>query len=118
VIFEQILEVLNVISPSVAPFETICKTCDFSNLRPLPDSFDYFCNTYKIIREVSQELSIQCIITELNGNVQNCFLKGFWIEVVIRLSTFNLHDYKANRVNYFRKFRNVKAKRYFFLNST
>jgi hypothetical protein len=49
-----------------------------------------------------------------NGNVQKKNLKGFWIEVVIKLSTFTLHDYKANRANYFRKFRNVKVKQYFF----
>lgn len=59
---------------------------------------------------MSQELSIQCIITKSNGNVQSNFLKGFWIEVVTWLSTFNLHDYKANHANYFRKFRNSKLK--------
>jgi hypothetical protein len=58
VIFEQIFGVLNVTSPSVAPFETICKACDFSNLKLLLDYSDYFCNTYKGIREVSQKLSI------------------------------------------------------------
>ncbi len=67
---------------------------------------------------MSQKLSIHYIITKSNGNVPNCFLKGFLIEVVTILSTFTLHDYKANCANYFHKFMNVKAKGYLSLNPT
>jgi hypothetical protein len=59
--------------PSVAPFETICKVFDFSNLRLLFESSNYFCNIGRGIREVSQKHSIQYIITKSNGNVQIFF---------------------------------------------
>jgi hypothetical protein len=63
---------------------------------------------------VSQDLSIQHIITKTNDNVQNFFLEGFWIEAITSLSTFTLHDYKANCTYYFQKFKNVKVESYLF----
>ncbi len=45
VMCEQIFEVFIITSSSMAPFEAICKACDFLNLKLLPNFSNYYNST-------------------------------------------------------------------------